>query len=86
MRPKVVFADEPTGNLDVATGEGIHELVVELNEEFGTAMILVTHNPLLAERMPRRLRLEDGHIEELPGDRAPGEQGEVPASTGEVAP
>jgi lipoprotein-releasing system ATP-binding protein len=60
MRPKIVLADEPTGNLDVVTAEGIHEQLIELNREFGSAMIVVTHNPSLARSFPRRLGMFDG--------------------------
>ena len=63
-KPTVLLADEPTGNLDEATGEGIHQLLVELNQRLGIAAIVVTHNPRLAERMPRRLRLTDGLVVE----------------------
>lgn len=62
MKPRVVLADEPTGNLDVHTSEGIHDLLFELNEELDTAMIVVTHNPTLAQRMPRQLVLRDGSV------------------------
>ena len=62
LKPRVLLADEPTGNLDEATGEGIHQLLVELNQRLGIAAIVVTHNPRLAERMPRRLRLTDGLV------------------------
>ena len=61
-RPRVILADEPTGNLDVKTGAGIHDLLVELNTEFGIAMVIVTHNPALALRMPRQLELKDGVV------------------------
>jgi len=61
-RPALLLADEPTGNLDEATGEGIHQLLVELNQKLGIAAIVVTHNPRLAERMPRRLRLQEGLV------------------------
>ena len=64
LKPRLLLADEPTGNLDEATGEGIHQLLVELNQRLGTAAIVVTHNPRLAERMPRRLRLTDGLVVE----------------------
>ncbi|MBN1945509.1 MAG: ABC transporter ATP-binding protein [Bradymonadales bacterium] len=60
MRPKVVLADEPTGNLDVQTGEGIYDLLFQINQESGVAMIIVTHNPQLAALMPTRLHLHDG--------------------------
>ena len=62
LKPRLLLADEPTGNLDEATGEGIHQLLVELNERLGIAAIVVTHNPRLAERMPRRLRLSEGLV------------------------
>ncbi len=62
MQPKVLLADEPTGNLDTHTGEEIHQLVVELNRERGMTMLVVTHNADLASRMPRRLRMVDGRL------------------------
>ena len=62
LKPRLLLADEPTGNLDEATGEGIHQLLVELNQKLGIAAIVVTHNPRLAERMPRRLRLHEGLV------------------------
>jgi lipoprotein-releasing system ATP-binding protein len=64
LKPRLLLADEPTGNLDEATGEGIHQLILELNRDMGIAAIVVTHNERLASRMPRRLRLHDGRIEE----------------------
>ena len=67
MQPPVVLADEPTGNLDVNTSEGIHDLLFELNEELDTAMIVVTHNPTLAQRMPRQLRLHEGSLHPVDG-------------------
>jgi len=62
LNPKLLLADEPTGNLDVRTGAAIHKLVVELNRERGMTMIVVTHNEDLAARMPRRLHMADGRI------------------------
>jgi lipoprotein-releasing system ATP-binding protein len=62
MEPRVLLADEPTGNLDTHTGEEIHKLVVELNRERGMTMLVVTHNPDFAARMPRRVRMVDGVI------------------------
>jgi lipoprotein-releasing system ATP-binding protein len=62
LKPRLLLADEPTGNLDESTGEGIHQLLVELNQRLGIAAIVVTHNPRLAERMPRRLRLSEGLV------------------------
>ena len=64
LKPRLLLADEPTGNLDEATGEGIHSLLSELNQRLGIAAIVVTHNPRLAERMPRRLRLHEGLVVE----------------------
>jgi putative ABC transport system ATP-binding protein len=61
-RPKVLFADEPTGNLDQRTGARIIELMTELNREAGTTLILVTHDPELANRARRILRLADGRL------------------------
>ena len=55
-----LLADEPTGNLDRATGEAIHDLFLELNRERGSTLLVVTHNPELAQMMPRRLRMVDG--------------------------
>jgi putative ABC transport system ATP-binding protein len=63
-RPKVLFADEPTGNLDAANGKNIVELLVELNRELGTTVVLVTHEPDLAALAPRQLRLRDGAVVE----------------------
>jgi len=60
--PRVLFADEPTGNLDAATGEAIIELLEELNRERGTTLVLVTHDPNLAGRARRTIRLADGAI------------------------
>ena len=63
-RPRVLFADEPTGNLDRQTGDKIADLLFSLNREHGTTLILVTHDPLLAARCDRRLRLVDGQLRE----------------------
>jgi putative ABC transport system ATP-binding protein len=60
--PRILFADEPTGNLDAATGESIIRLMEELNRERGTTLVLVTHDPILAERARRTIRLADGVI------------------------
>jgi len=65
LKPRLLLADEPTGNLDEATGEGIHQLLLDLNRTLGIAAIVVTHNPRLAERMPRRLRLHEGLVLEV---------------------
>jgi putative ABC transport system ATP-binding protein len=61
-RPKLLFADEPTGNLDQRTGADIIELMTALNREAGTTLVLVTHDPELAGRARRILRLADGRL------------------------
>ncbi len=60
--PVVLLADEPSGNLDNLTGEGLHELFFQLREEHGVAVVLVTHNRELADRADRTLRLRDGRL------------------------
>jgi putative ABC transport system ATP-binding protein len=60
--PKVLFADEPTGNLDAATGSTIIDLMVELNHDSGTTLVLVTHDLDLAGRARRTIRLADGRV------------------------
>jgi len=61
-RPALLLADEPTGNLDSATGDRIVELMLRLNREQGTTMVLVTHDPDLAQQADRIVHLRDGHI------------------------
>ncbi|HEY5922299.1 MAG TPA: ABC transporter ATP-binding protein [Kofleriaceae bacterium] len=60
LEPSLLLADEPTGNLDRATGEAIHKLFLALNQERGSTLLVVTHNPELASLMPRKLRMVDG--------------------------
>ena len=62
IRPKVLFADEPTGNLDARTGATIIDLMVELNRDLGTTLVLVTHDLDLAARARRTIRLADGSV------------------------
>ena len=61
-RPKILFADEPTGNLDAATGAQVIELMLELNRTQGTTLLLVTHDEALAQRCDRQLRLAAGKV------------------------
>jgi len=60
--PKLLFADEPTGNLDSATGEQVIELLFQMNRERGATLVLVTHDPELAKRCDRRLHIAAGAI------------------------
>jgi putative ABC transport system ATP-binding protein len=67
IRPQILFADEPTGNLDAKTGATIITLMEELNRELGTTLVLVTHDHDLAARARRTIRLSDGRIVEDTG-------------------
>ncbi|WP_026029282.1 MULTISPECIES: ABC transporter ATP-binding protein [Aliivibrio] len=61
-QPQILFADEPTGNLDQHTAEHIIELLFEMNQKHGTTLILITHDPKLAERCDRTLTIDAGRI------------------------
>ena len=61
-RPSLLFADEPTGNLDTATGQAIVDLLFALNADAGTTLVLVTHDDRLAARCARRLRIDSGRL------------------------
>ena len=63
-QPDVLFADEPTGNLDTKTGNHIADLLFELNEKLGTTLILVTHDPKLAARCQRQVQMDSGFLSE----------------------
>ena len=62
MEPEILLADEPTGNLDSETGSRIGDILVQLNKTRQITLVIVTHNPLLAKQMSRRIGLQDGKI------------------------
>lgn len=62
MSPKLLLADEPTGNLDMTTGDGIVDLLVSLNRSEALTMVIVTHNQRLAQRMSRQIEIVDGRV------------------------
>jgi len=78
LKPTLLLADEPTGNLDPATGESIHNLLREVNRELGVTAVVVTHNEELARSMPRQLRMATGSI--LPVVPEGGEGEDAPLS------
>lgn len=63
MNPRLIFADEPTGNLDEKTSEEVHELLFELNRDLDIAFVVVTHNFALAQRMRRQLHMRGGRMD-----------------------
>ncbi|HEY5958136.1 MAG TPA: ABC transporter ATP-binding protein [Polyangiaceae bacterium] len=63
LEPRLVLADEPTGNLDSATSEAIHELFFEINRKHNTTIVVVTHNTAFADSMPRVVHLKDGRVD-----------------------
>ncbi len=75
--PKVIFADEPTGNLDSATGEKIMNLLFRLNKEKGITLIIVTHDQDLANKCSRQIRIKDGRVtEDSSADFEPDDDGD----------
>src|SRR5262245_46704849 len=66
QRPRLLLADEPTGNLDPVTGESVHELLLDLNREHGSALVVATHNDRLAAAMGRTVRLSGGRLDAEP--------------------
>lgn len=68
--PKILFADEPTGNLDAATGQKVEDLLFQMNEESGTTLVMVTHDSELAQRCQRVLRMDAGQLSEVVRDVA----------------
>ena len=64
--PAIIMADEPTGNLDSKVGQEIMDLLLNLNHEFGTTLIIVTHDPKIAAQTRRIIRISDGMVEKEP--------------------
>ena len=62
-KPSLVLMDEPTGNLDPKTAEAVLDLLIELNKDLGISLVVVTHDPLIAKRMDRTVRLKEGVLE-----------------------
>ena len=73
-RPKILFADEPTGNLDAANGDKVEKLLFELNRQAGTTLVLVTHDTELASRCDRQLQMHAGTLSEDTGEQQSAEQ------------
>jgi len=83
-RPALIFADEPTGNLDVATGEDIIDLLFARREETGATLLVITHDPALAGKCERVLTMADGRIvSDTSGRNAPAETGSEAAQAAE---
>ncbi len=61
-KPRILLADEPTGNLDEKNSEAVHQLLLELNREFNMALVVVTHNPKLASYLSSRVSIKNGHL------------------------
>jgi lipoprotein-releasing system ATP-binding protein len=74
LSPRLLLADEPTGNLDEASASGIHDLLDMMNDELGLTIVLVTHSSALASRMPRKLLMQDGRL-------VPAADGNAPSPT-----
>ena len=74
-KPKLIFADEPTGNLDTTTGEVIINLLLELNKKRGITIVIVTHDQELAQRCDEQIFMKDGEIKKTvklhPGIKSP---------------
>ena len=79
LEPKMLLADEPSGNLDSRTSEQIHALFFKVNEERRTTIVIVTHNPALAANMPRVVTLRDGRVEKDEQQKASSYRSSVPA-------
>ena len=84
LRPPIVLADEPTGNLDTTNGAHVLQLLLDLNRSEGTTLVLVTHDPMLAGYAGRRIVLRDGLIisDELNPDRQTAPPSATPVAMG----
>ena len=60
--PKIIFADEPTGNLDSKNADALHQLFFDLRDKYNQTFIIITHNPILADSTDRKLVMKDGQI------------------------
>jgi putative ABC transport system ATP-binding protein len=72
--PAIIMADEPTGNLDSKVGKEIMNLLLNLNKDRGTTLIIVTHDPTIAEQTQRVIRLRDGELESSGEEEAAGKK------------
>ncbi|MCC2615248.1 ABC transporter ATP-binding protein [Aestuariibacter halophilus] len=70
-QPRILFADEPTGNLDASNSDKVEKLLFDLNRESDTTLILVTHDPSLAQKCDRQLQMQAGVLTEINGQKAP---------------
>ena len=86
LEPKLVLADEPTGNLDTATSDAIHDLFFQINRDHGTTIVVVTHNTGFAQSMQRVVGMTDGIVVMDEAGREQKTQGGPPAEVGGAAP
>jgi lipoprotein-releasing system ATP-binding protein len=91
LAPKLILADEPTGNLDSATSIAMHDLFFEISKKHGTTIVVVTHNLGFADAMPRVVTMRDGIIDSdkwraAEGDGSNGKPAEAPAGASDVSP
>lgn len=86
-KPSIIFADEPTGNLDSTTGETVEDLLFGLNKQGGSTLIVVTHDPDLADKCDIRIYIKDGKIERIDGrfEEPVREVVEASSESGDVA-